>query len=48
MGERYCDDGEGIWGLSNPDSYRESKIEAELSKIEAIPIAIGRTKLRQN
>jgi hypothetical protein len=38
MGERYCDDGEGIWGLSNPDSYRESKIEAEieakLSKIE--------------
>ena len=35
MGERYCDDGEGIWGLSNPDSYRESKIEAELSEIEA-------------
>jgi hypothetical protein len=34
MGERYCDDGEGIWGLSNPDSYRESKIEQGI-RIEA-------------
>ena len=60
MGERYCDDGEGIWGLSNPDSYRESKILIHTRNIVlnsycgflffdwSIPIAIGRTELKQN